>query len=79
MFWLRNKKKKIQLRAPAGPVGNAQKLFMLLLMSADIFSKFTFSKNSPRNTIRVSMVWIQIRSDGLSALVWDQTVKFINR
>ena len=39
----------------------------------------TFSKNSFRNTIRVSkfMVWIQIRTDILSFLIWDQTAEIM--
>ena len=92
---------------------------MLLLLSADFFSKLTFSENSFRNSIRVSngldpdqyrhsgsklfakassrrqvtdskgksfskilsgtlleypMVWIQIRTDILSVLIWVQTI-----
>ena len=38
-----------------------------------LFSKLTFSKNSFMNVIRVS-VWIQIRSDISSSLIWVQTV-----
>ena len=32
-------------------------LFMLLLLTADFFQKFTFSKNSFRSTIRLSNNW----------------------
>ena len=38
------------------------------------FSKLTFSKNSFRNTIRVSTVWIQIRTNILLVLIRGQTV-----
>ena len=40
------------------------------------FTKWTFSKNYFRNTIRVSIftVWIKIRPDNLSGLIWVQTV-----
>ena len=38
------------------------------------FSKSTLSKHSFRNTIRVSTVWIQIRPDKMSGLIWVQTV-----
>ena len=49
-------------------------MLMLSSRSADFFSKFNFSKNSFRNTIRVSNGWIQIRTDLQSVLIWIQTV-----
>ena len=38
------------------------------------FSKSTFSEISFRNTFRVSTVWIQIKPDVLSGLIWTQTI-----
>ena len=50
--------------------------FCFFLLSADFFFKLTFflKKKSFRNTIRVKMVWIQIRPDTLSGLILVQTV-----
>ena len=48
--------------------------FMLLLSSAELFSKLTFQNNSFRNTIRVSTDLIQIRTDVPSALIWVKHV-----
>ena len=42
----------------------------LLLSSADSFFKI----NSFRSTIRVQTVWIQIKTDGTSVLIWIRTV-----
>ena len=44
---------------------------MLLLSSADFFSKLTFSKNSFRNPIRI---WTQIWINILLVLIWVLTV-----
>ena len=46
---------------------------MLLLESAD-FSKLTFFHNFFSGALSVSTVWIQIRTDRMSVLIWAQTV-----
>ena len=47
---------------------------MLLLSSADFFSKSTFSKNSFRSAICVKLFKLHIRTDILPVLIWVQTV-----
>ena len=48
---------------------------MLLMLPADFFSKLTFSKkNLPGTPSELQTVWIQIRTDILSVLIWVQTV-----
>ena len=44
------------------------------LSFADFFSKLSFSKNSFRNIIIVSTVWMEIRPDKVLVLIWVQTV-----
>ena len=51
---------------------------MLLMSSADLFSKLTFENNSFRNTIRVTNGLVSDQDDILSVLmsvlIWVQTV-----
>ena len=47
---------------------------MLLLSSADIFSKLTLKKIHSGTLSECQTVWIQIRTDILSVLIWVQTV-----
>ena len=47
---------------------------MLLLSSASFFSILTFSKMLTGTLSECQMVWIQIRNDILSVLIWVQTV-----
>ena len=48
---------------------------MLLLSSADFFSKLTFQKKKISETLAEHQtVWIQVRTDVLSVLIWVQTV-----
>ena len=76
MFWMRNKKNNFPICTliwrPALislPIGKFFMLFFNFLSSADYFQNKTFSKNSFRNTIRVSN-----SLDILSGLIWVQTV-----
>ena len=47
---------------------------MLLLSSADFF-KISFSRKIPSGTLSgCQSVWVQIRTDILSVLIWVQTV-----
>ena len=48
-----------------------------LFCRADFLNEFI--KNSNRNAIRVSTVWIQIRPDIMSGQIWVQTVYKDNR
>ena len=48
--------------------------FMLVLSSADFFSKLTFSKDLSGTLSELHMVWIQIRPDILSVLILLQAV-----
>ena len=47
---------------------------MLLLLSADFFHKKLFQKNLSGTLSECYKVWIQIRIDILSVLIWVQTV-----
>ena len=47
---------------------------MLLLSSADFFQNELFSKNLSGTLAVSQMVWIQIRADIMSVLIWVQTV-----
>ena len=42
---------------------------MLLLFSADFFSKLTFSKNSFSNTVGVSDSWIQLKTNSIIIII----------
>ena len=44
------------------------------LLYVDFFLKWTFSKKSFRNTSECQTVWVQVRPDILSGLIWVQTV-----
>ena len=48
--------------------------FFMLFCRLLIFSKSSFSKNSFRNTIRVSNSLVPDQTDVLSGLIWVQTV-----
>ena len=48
--------------------------FMLLLSSADFFQNQLFQKILSGALIECQTVWIQIRTDILSVLIWVQTV-----
>ena len=47
---------------------------MIFLLSADFYSKSTFSKNLLGKRSEYQTVWILIRPDILSGLIWVQTV-----
>ena len=47
---------------------------MFFLSSADFFFKSTFLRNTFRNKSECQTVWIQIRPDIKSGLIWVQTV-----
>ena len=47
---------------------------MILLSSADFFQNELFSKKSSGTLLEYHMVWIQIRTNILSVVIWVQTV-----
>ena len=47
---------------------------MLMLLSAAFFQSYLFQKNLSGTLSERQTVWIQIRNDVLSVLIWVQTV-----
>ena len=53
---------------------HAELFFMLRLSAAAFYSKLSFKKNRSGTLSECQTVWIQIRTDILSVLIWVQTV-----